>query len=312
MQEYACLLSEKKKPFAHDSRIHQGQQQEADQLKDGQVGLLAGEILKEVGFLADKICLGDVAGESDSTYYIYTPFLGKISSKPLSITSESAPCVWRQQPSKPCHKLHAGPNPRTCSSAHTRIARRQRTTDDDQWISEIAAGLGWQLARQINFDALLNGEEYSADHPDLVTDGWTQVARVSLGLIAGPPRVREPVVKDAATAKQPSTYSRFTSCGVKDPPSRMSTYLFPISRMSRLWTRMARLDVLILATGFLLVIVEGVAPVELFGKPVADRGSRHLKDKYGYPDFGASHRMATNNFLGLGGGPGSLNLTVIF
>ncbi|EMD65318.1 hypothetical protein COCSADRAFT_158979 [Bipolaris sorokiniana ND90Pr] len=74
------------------------------------------------------------------------------------------------------------------------------------------------------------------------------------------------------------------------------------------------LNVLILATGFLVVMGENVAPAELFSIPVAGRSGRHLKDKYRYP---AWHRYATNGlpkllYPGLGDGPGSLNLTVVF
>ncbi|XP_014552638.1 hypothetical protein COCVIDRAFT_19320 [Bipolaris victoriae FI3] len=106
-----------------------------------------------------------------------------------STASESASWVRRQQLSKSCHKLHAGPNPCTYSSAHPRIARRQQAIDDDKWVSEVAKGPVWQLARQLSFDTLFNGEEYSADHPDLVADGWTKMARGFLGFIAGPRHV---------------------------------------------------------------------------------------------------------------------------
>ncbi|KAF5850560.1 hypothetical protein GGP41_010227 [Bipolaris sorokiniana] len=87
------------------------------------------------------------------------------------MASESASWVWRQKLSNLCHKLHARPNLCTYFNAHPRIARRQHATDDDKWTSEVVRGPGSQLARQLNFDALFNGEEYSADHPDLVTDG---------------------------------------------------------------------------------------------------------------------------------------------
>lgn len=42
------------------------------------------------------------------------------------------------------------------------------------------------------------------------------------------------------------------------------------------------LNVLILATGFLLALGGNIAPAELFGIPIAGRSARHLKDKYGY------------------------------
>lgn len=77
------------------------------------------------------------------------------------------------------------------------------------------------------------------------------------------------------------------------------------------------LDVLILATGFLLATGENAAPAELFGIPVKGRDGRRLKDKYGSADFATLHGIATNgfpNFLypGLGGGTGSPNLTAVF
>jgi cation diffusion facilitator CzcD-associated flavoprotein CzcO len=77
------------------------------------------------------------------------------------------------------------------------------------------------------------------------------------------------------------------------------------------------LDVLILATGFLLATGENAAPAELFGIPIVGRNGRRLKDKYGASDFGTIHGIATNGFPnllypGLGGGPGSPNLTAVF
>jgi cation diffusion facilitator CzcD-associated flavoprotein CzcO len=77
------------------------------------------------------------------------------------------------------------------------------------------------------------------------------------------------------------------------------------------------LDVLILATGFLLATGENVAPAELFGIPVVGRNGRRLKDKYGAADYATMHGIATNGFPnllypGLGGGPGSPNLTAVF
>ncbi|PSN75589.1 putative monooxygenase [Corynespora cassiicola Philippines] len=77
------------------------------------------------------------------------------------------------------------------------------------------------------------------------------------------------------------------------------------------------LDVLILATGFLLATGADAAPAELFGIPVTGRNGRRLKDKYGSPDFGTIHGIATNGFPnllypGLGGGAGSPNLTAVF
>ncbi|ENI09670.1 hypothetical protein COCC4DRAFT_77790 [Bipolaris maydis ATCC 48331] len=368
MQRFARLLSEEEKPITHDPLIHKGLQQQVDRVKDGHARLLAGERLVEAGSSADEICLVDVAGGSDGTWYwdrypglqgdvrgyIYKPFLKEIRFKLLqnSTASESASWLSRQQLSKSCHKLHVGPNPCTHSSAHPRIARRQHATDDEKWASLVATGPGWQLARQLNFDALFNGEEYLADHPDLVTDDWTQMARGFLGFIGGATsqerthalyeletplaehawaRVEETVVKDAATVEQSNTYSRFTSCGVKDPPFKMSTCLLSTSRMPRLWTRMTRassgvhhrggivakgveyeLNVLILATGFLLALGENAAPAKLFGIPAAGCSGRYLKDKHGY-----LHGIATNSlpnviYLGLGGRSGSLDLTVVF
>ncbi|KAI4641704.1 hypothetical protein J4E93_007802 [Alternaria ventricosa] len=77
------------------------------------------------------------------------------------------------------------------------------------------------------------------------------------------------------------------------------------------------LDVLILATGFLLATGANAAPAELFGIPIVGRNGRRLKDKYGSPDFATIHGIATNGFPnllypGLGGGPGSPNLTAVF
>lgn len=54
-------------------------------------------------------------------------------------------------------------------------------------------------------------------------------------------RVRESVVKDAATAEQPNTCNHFASCDVKDP-SRMITCLLSTSYISCLWTRMIRVS----------------------------------------------------------------------
>ena len=77
------------------------------------------------------------------------------------------------------------------------------------------------------------------------------------------------------------------------------------------------LDVLILATGFLLATGENAAPAELFGIPIVGRNGRRLKDKYGAADFATVHGIATNGFPnllfpGLGGGPGSPNSTAVF
>ncbi|EUC40734.1 hypothetical protein COCMIDRAFT_108025 [Bipolaris oryzae ATCC 44560] len=77
------------------------------------------------------------------------------------------------------------------------------------------------------------------------------------------------------------------------------------------------LDVLIFATGFLLATGDTTAPAEFFGIPVVGRNGRRLKDKYNSPDFGTLHGIATNGFPnliwpGLGGGPGSPNLTIVF
>lgn len=77
------------------------------------------------------------------------------------------------------------------------------------------------------------------------------------------------------------------------------------------------LDVLILATGFLLATGETAAPAEFFGIPVVGRNGRRLKDKYTSPDFGTLHGIATNGFpnllyVGIVGGPGSPNLTIVF
>ncbi|KAJ6197044.1 hypothetical protein J3E72DRAFT_420605 [Bipolaris maydis] len=61
------------------------------------------------------------------------------------------------------------------------------------------------------------------------------------------------------------------------------------------------LNVLILATGFLLALGENAAPAKLFGIPAAGCSGRYLKDKHGY-----LHGIATNSlpnviYLGLGG-----------
>ncbi|EMD90116.1 hypothetical protein COCHEDRAFT_1195388 [Bipolaris maydis C5] len=71
------------------------------------------------------------------------------------------------------------------------------------------------------------------------------------------------------------------------------------------------LNVLILATGFLLALGENAAPAKLFGIPAAGCSGRYLKDKHGY-----LHGIATNSlpnviYLGLGGRSGSLDLTAV-
>jgi cation diffusion facilitator CzcD-associated flavoprotein CzcO len=236
--------------------------------------------------------------------------------------------------------------------------RRQQATDESTWTQKVATGPGWQLARQLNFDTFFNGEKHSDDHPDLVSDGWTQTGRGFAGFIGGPRRVTPTNVEEHAralyeldvplteqgrarvreTVKDPATAERLqawypTWC--KRPcfqDEYLSTFNQPnvtlVDTDGRGVERCTskglvangveyELDVLILATGFMLATGENAAPAELFGIPVVGRNGRRLKDKYGSPDFGTLHAIATNGFPnllwpGLGGGAGSPNLTVVF
>ncbi|EUC29459.1 hypothetical protein COCCADRAFT_40146 [Bipolaris zeicola 26-R-13] len=182
--------------------------------------------------------------------------------------------------------------------------------DDDKWVSEVATGPVWQFARQLNFDTLFNGEEDSADHPDLVADGWTKMARGFLGFIAGP---RHVTLKRSTKyvqpfclmwCKRPTFQDEYLPTFNQPHVTLVNTDSKGIERCIS-WGVIAKgveyeLNVLILATGFLLALGGNIAPAELFGIPIAGRSGRHLKDKYGLL------------CPGLGGGPGSINLTIIF
>lgn len=77
------------------------------------------------------------------------------------------------------------------------------------------------------------------------------------------------------------------------------------------------LDLVILATGFSLASGPESAPGALNGVRIVGRGGRRIEDKWGAPDFGTLHGIATNGFPnlffpGLSGGVGSANLTGTF
>ncbi|USP82802.1 phenylacetone monooxygenase protein [Curvularia clavata] len=237
--------------------------------------------------------------------------------------------------------------------------RRQKPTDDETWKREVATGPGWQLARQLNFDTFFDGEEHSADHPDLVADGWTHMAQGFAGFIGGPrhvtpndveeharalykldvpraekarARVREIVVKDPATAerlqpwypmwcKRPTFQDEYLPAFNQPNVTLVDTDGKGVERCTSRGLVVNgveyELDVLILATGFILAAGPTGAPGERFDIPIFGRNGRRLKDKFGADDFGTFHSIATNGFPnlffpGLVGGPGSPNLTVVF
>lgn len=77
------------------------------------------------------------------------------------------------------------------------------------------------------------------------------------------------------------------------------------------------LDVLILATGYALAAGSESAPGALTGVRITGRGGRRIEDKWGAPDFGTLHGIATHGFPNLFfpvsvGGIGSANLTGTF
>ncbi|RII05078.1 hypothetical protein CUC08_Gglean010725 [Alternaria sp. MG1] len=239
------------------------------------------------------------------------------------------------------------------------VPRRQQATDDSTWTRDVATGPGWQRARRLNFDTFFDGQKHPADHPDLVGDGWTQMARGFAGFIGGPQLVTPDNVAeharalyemDVPLAEQARAHVRNTV--VKDPvaaeklqpwypmwckrPTFQDGYLTAFNQENvtlvdtdgkgaeRCTPRGLvangveyELDVLILATGFLLATGADAAPAELFGIPVIGRNGRRLKDKYGSADFGTVHGIATNGFPnllypGLGNGAGSPNLTAVY
>ncbi|CAG5156772.1 uncharacterized protein ALTATR162_LOCUS4566 [Alternaria atra] len=239
------------------------------------------------------------------------------------------------------------------------VPRRQQATDDSTWTRDVATGPGWQRARRLNFDTFFDGEKHPADHPDLVSDGWTQLARGFAGFIGGPrlvtpqnveeharalyemdvplaeqarAHVRNSVVKDSATAeklqpwypmwcKRPTFQDGYLSAFNQENVTLVDTDGKGVERCTPRGLVANgveyELDVLILATGFLLATGENAAPAELFGIPVIGRNGRRLKDKYGAADFGTMHGIVTNGFPnllypGLGNGAGLPNLTAVY
>lgn len=237
--------------------------------------------------------------------------------------------------------------------------RRQQTTDEEAWESDVAKGPGWQRARRLNFDTFFDGEKYPTDHPDLVADGWTQLSRGFTGFIGGPrfvtpetvdkhvralyeldvplaekarAHVRQTVTADPATAerlqpwypmwcKRPTFQDEYLTTFNQPNVTLVDTDGKGVERCTSRGVVANgveyELDVLILATGYLLATGENAAPAELFGIPIVGRDGRRLKDKYGASDFATLHGIATNGFPnliypGLGGGPGSPNLTAVF
>ncbi|KAF1934769.1 cyclohexanone 1,2-monooxygenase [Clathrospora elynae] len=237
--------------------------------------------------------------------------------------------------------------------------RRQQATDDSAWAHDVATGPGWQRARRLNFDTFFDGQKHPADHPDLVADGWTQLARGFAGFIGGPrvvtpktvdehvralyevdvplaeqarAHVRDSVVADPATAerlqpwypmwcKRPTFQDGYLPAFNQPNVTLVDTDGRGVERCTPRGLVANgveyELDVLILATGFLLATGENAAPAELFGIHIVGRNGRRLKDKYGAADFATMHGIATNGFPnllypGLGGGAGSPNLTAVF
>jgi cation diffusion facilitator CzcD-associated flavoprotein CzcO len=237
--------------------------------------------------------------------------------------------------------------------------RRQQATNDTAWTRDVATGPGWQRNRRLNFDTFFDGEKRSADHPDLVADGWTQLARGFAGFIGGPrfvtpenvaeharaltemdtplaeqarAHVRETVVADPATAerlqpwypmwcKRPTFQDEYLPAFNQPNVTLVDTDGRGVERFTPRGLVANgveyELDVLILATGFLLATGADSAPAELFGIPIVGRNGRRLKDKYGSADYGTMHGIATNGFPnllypGLGNGAGSPNLTAVF
>lgn len=80
------------------------------------------------------------------------------------------------------------------------VPRRQQATDDSTWTRDVSTGPGWQRARRLNFNTFFDGERHPADHPDLVSDGWTQLARGFAGFIGGPRLVTPQNVEEHAHA----------------------------------------------------------------------------------------------------------------
>ncbi|KAH6613141.1 hypothetical protein C7974DRAFT_76079 [Boeremia exigua] len=74
--------------------------------------------------------------------------------------------------------------------------RRQQKTDPGTWARDVAIGPGWQRARRLNFDTFFDGEQYPADHPDLVADSWTQLSRGFAGFIGGPRHVTPDTIEE--------------------------------------------------------------------------------------------------------------------
>ncbi|KAF2994620.1 hypothetical protein E8E13_003481 [Curvularia kusanoi] len=236
--------------------------------------------------------------------------------------------------------------------------RNQQATDHSTWSSNVATGPGWQRARRLNFDTFFDGEQHAADHPDLVADGWTQLARGFSGFIGGPRRVTPEtveeharklyaidsplaekvrampldIVEDKTTAerlqpwypmwcKRPTFQDEYLPTFNQPNVELIDTDGKGVERCTARGLVINgveyELDVLILATGFLLATGENQAPAELFGIPVIGRNGRRLKEKYASPDYATMHGIATNGFPnllfpGLGGGTGSINLTATF
>ncbi|RMZ67967.1 phenylacetone monooxygenase [Pyrenophora seminiperda CCB06] len=78
--------------------------------------------------------------------------------------------------------------------------RRQQPTDEEAFSRDVATGPGWQLARRLNFDTFFDGQERGPDHPDLVGDGWTKLARGFAGFVGGPRLVTPETIEEHTRA----------------------------------------------------------------------------------------------------------------